>query len=219
MRRTFTCLACVVTFGALGTSAGAAILIDGFLDDTPDLVAPGSPSSDITENIDGGIIDREIVVEASGAFSIVTTVLDGFLVIDAGGATAGSASAELEYLGFVFDLGANTFFAFTTEKITGAPVLGLILQDATAGQISGGVQLNPSDTGQSFFLDLTTFSGYTPGFGSQVNSVLVVIGDADQDFFVQGVSFQFTAVPEPSSAALVACTAMLMARRRRRSAV
>lgn len=194
----------IILAASLGTSASlpAQILIDGFLDATTNVVAPGSPSSVITNNIDASVIDRQISVQATGALSIVSTVLDGVLVVDAGGSGTGTANAQLEYLGFVLDLGGNTFFEFTVNTVSGAPIVGLTIQNSSNDVLSGGFQLTPGNTTTSYFLDITQLSGYTPDFGSQLNSVLVFIGGADQAFFVEGASIQFNSVPEPSALTL-----------------
>ncbi|MFZ4683173.1 MAG: PEP-CTERM sorting domain-containing protein [Terrimicrobiaceae bacterium] len=176
----------------------AQFLLDGFLNDTIEVFAPGSPSSVITNNIEFTTIDRQISVEAAGTFSIVSTVTSGVLVVDAGGSGSGSASAQLEYLGFNVDLGSDTYFQFTVSKVVGTPIAGLILQNSAATVLSGGVQLTPTNTTTSFFVDITQLAGYTPAFGQSLNSVTLVIGGADQDFFVEGNSIQFSSVPEPS---------------------
>ena len=198
-------------------SASAQILIDGFLDDTIDVISPGSPSSVITNDIDDSNISREISVEASGSFSIVSTVDAGFLIIDASGPDTGTANAEIDYLGFVTNLSNNTFFEFTVSKVVGTPLLGLILGDDSFGQISGAILLTPTETGTSYFLDITQFAGYTTGFGSELDSIQVLIGDTNANFFVQGNSFQFTSVPEPSSALLCAAGIAGVSFRRRKA--
>jgi hypothetical protein len=195
--------------------ASAQIIIDGFLNNTGDVSTPPSPNSVITNDIDGTNIDRQIIVEAAGELSILATVLDGFLVIDATGEGSGSASVEMDYLDFVINLSDNTFFEFDVSKVVGTPTLGLILGDANLGQITGGILLNPTDTPQSIFLDITQFAGYAPGFGSELNSVQILIGGADAGFFVQGDSFNFSAVPEPSSGLLLAAGLSIAAFRRR----
>jgi hypothetical protein len=209
--------AAIVVAGWIGhvSSASAQIMIDGFLNNTVNVVAPGSPNSVITNNIDGTEIDRQISVQATETFSIESTVLDGVLIVDASGPGEGSASAEIAYLGFEIDLGDNTFFEFTVGKVVGTPVLALILEDTSATQISGAMELTPTDTTQSFFLDLTQFAGYTPGFASHLNSITVIIGGGEEFFFVEGESFQFTSIPEPSAALLVAAGGLALVWRRR----
>lgn len=199
------------------TGAAAQILIDGFLDDTVEVSAPNPPDSVVTFNIDGTSIDRQISVEAGGDFSIVSQVLDGVFVVDAGGTGSGSANVQIEYLGFLFDIGTNTFFQFSTDRVIGTPELGLILTDNVYGQISGAILLSPVTTTTVFSLDITGFSGYVPGFGSSLNGITVFIGAANAEFFAEANSFEFSPVPEPSSAILIlAALPLLLGRRFRR---
>jgi len=196
------------------TGAAAQILLDGFLNDTSEVTAPAPPSSEVTLNIDGTQIDRQISVEAADNFSIVSQVLDGVFVVDAGGVGSGSANVQVEYLGFVFDIGPNTFFQFSTNRVIGTPEFGLILTDAALGQLSGAILLSPVATATTFTLDITSFAGYTPGFGSALNGVTVFIGDANEAFFAEGNSFEFSPVPEPATLLLAALGALVILWRR-----
>lgn len=210
-----TILAVLVLFSVL-PRASAQILLDGFLDNTFLVSTTQPPSSVITNNIDGTQIDRQISVSATGPYSIVSQVLDGVFVADAGGTPPGTADVEIEYLGFLLDLGANTFFEFSTDRIAGTPLLGLILNDANLGQISGGLQLGPVTSTTVFSIDLTQFVGYTAGFGSALNSVRVFLGTSNEAMFVEANSFSFSPVPEPSAFLLVGLGLLpgLLARRR-----
>lgn len=201
----------------------AQIQIDNFFDDTADLVAPGSPSSEITNNIEGSGFDREIFVQSGGAFSIISTVTSGVLVVDAGGSGSGSASATFEYLNLPsggLDIGANTFFQLNVGKVIGSPLVGLELtsEAAPGDTLTGAVQLIATDNPLSFYIDLTQLSGYSPAFVAQLDSITFFIADSDEDFFVEGNSVQFTSVPEPGTCALLAAGLSLLAWRKRRQA-
>jgi hypothetical protein len=151
-----------------------------------------------------------------GAMSIVSTVIDGVFVVDAGSTGSGTANVRLEYLGFVIDLGTNTFFEFTINKVVGTPILGLILQNSAEVSLSGGIQLVASNVTTSYFIDVTGLTGYTPGFGETLDSIEILIGAANQDFFVEGEIIQFNSVPEPTSALLAGIGLLGVAARRRR---
>lgn len=211
-------LAALITVLLLApTGVSAQILLDDFLDDTGAVAYPAPPNSAVSFDIEGTEIDRLVSVQAAGTFSIVGEVLGGGFVVDASGPGSGSAEAQFEYLGFLFDLGTLTFFQFSTNHIEGTPVLGLILTDSALGQISGNLQLGPVTSETVFSLDLTQFAGYTPGFGAALNSVNVLISDSDQSFFVEGNSFSFSPVPEPSAVFLVvAALSVLLGLRYRR---
>lgn len=194
--------------------ASAQILIDGFLDSTSEVTAPEPPSSVITDIGNG--MDRQISVQATGAFSIVSQVLAGVFVVDAGGdGDPGTANVQIDYLGFEIDLSDHTFFQLDVSKIVGTPTLVVLLGDADFGQIAGSTVLQSTDTTQSLFLDITQFDNYAPGFGSKLNSIQVVIGGGNAAFFVEASSIQFSTVPEPSSGLLTAAGVLAAAARRR----
>ncbi len=199
------------------SSLEAQIIIDGFLNNTVNVVAPGSPASVLTNNIDGTTIDRQLSVQATGSLSIVSTVIDGVFVLDAGGTDSGTANAQLLYLGYVIDLGANTFFQFTINKVVGTPILGLILGNSSEVSLSGGIQLVASNVTNSYFLDITQLTGYTPAFGATLDSIEIFIGSANQNFFVEGELIQFNSVPEPSVVMLLGFGLFGLAARRSRS--
>jgi hypothetical protein len=208
-------------FLGLMTAARAQIQIDDFFFPTSLLQATaGNPVfQDTSLTIDGDASTRRLTATAAGTFALDTEIDGTSWIIDGGGPGAGSADAEVEYLGFSLNLGTNYYFEFAVNKVVGTPVLGVILQNTGAGlQLSDGAQLTPTTNGYSVFFDVRNMSGYNTNFLSGVDDIQVFVGAADQPLFVDAAFIQFSPVPEPSTWALLAAAGGLMVlgvRRRR----
>lgn len=201
--------------------ANGQIVIDPFFVSTSLLQAtPGNPASTLSSIvINSSNAQRQLSASAAGTFTLDTEVSGSGLIVDAGGSGTGSADVILDYLGFSLNLGSNVFFEFQVDKVLGTPTLGLILTNSSLNtSLSAGAQLPATNSGYSIFIDLQSLSGFSPAFLNGVDEIQVLIGAANQDFFVEGQLIQFSAVPEPHTAALVLLGgAWAFTRRRRRS--
>lgn len=205
--------------------APAQITIDNFFVPTSLLQAtPGNPVDEVSSLTIGSFnAARRITAEAVGGFNLDTGVDGTGWIIDGGGTSPGSASALAEYVGFSLNLGTNYFLEFAVDRVFGAPVLGLILQSSSSmNTLSAGATLTTTTNGYSVFFDLRTLGGYSEAFLNGVNDIEILVGGADQDFFVEAAYVQFSPVPEPGTWALLAAgTGVLLVARclRRRASV
>lgn len=208
------------------TGAGAQIVVDPFFVPTSLLEAtPGNPVFEDSPLVIGSFnAGRRLTASAQGLFVIDTEINGTNLIVDGGRSNPndpnqGSADIILDYEGFSLNLGSNVFFEFQVNEVIGTPILGLILTNTSVGSIlSAGASLTPTNSGYSIFIDIRTLNNFTPAFLNGIDEIQVLIGDTNEEFFVVGQLIQFSPVPEPSTAALLAVAGVwLFACRRRHS--
>jgi hypothetical protein len=205
--------------------ARADVLIDGFVD------AAGPLSTGGTTFVEGSVYlqdddpvqiypaQRVLQLQAGGGFGGYVDIYGDTLIVNGGpdSGSTGYTSFTAVYDGFNFDLGDNYYFQFTTEQVTGSPLLVIELSSGvTSETVTGDIQLSPSENG-IFTIDISQLSNFSPSFVSQFNGLTITMY-SNEAFSVAGESFAFSStVPEPSTALLLTAGMAFFTLRRRQS--
>ncbi len=197
MRSVFVCFS-VFTFLGFATVCPAQILIDNF-EVVSGIVQESTPPGSLTQNI---TIDSQTASR--------TLLADGPVALDSTGSLLTVAFldqpgiAQVNYTSFEIDLSSLPIFSISMAQFSSPVDIGIIFNSAEgAGELATILSIPALANPQSFEVNLSTLSNFTPEFLTRVNGIEIGIQPPTPAELVGSIQ-QLAFVPEPSSAALLA---------------
>lgn len=171
-------------------------------------VNSGNPSALVSSTVDvGGFAGatRNVQAFSTGTSQLQLQINGGALSVAAINPSGPEvAQATLLYSGFTLYSPDQTFLRFDFNAVENLTSLDVELLSANGAFPIGGLFSVPDSTGAfSFFVDLTKLSGWSPEFMAGIKQATFGFGATTPNYFFTLDKVSFTAVPEPSTYALV----------------